>query len=303
MFARTLCPALVAFACLFSIGNSDSDLGLEYNIRSPENQAIVQQYYDSLRKPTEQTPWYITRPAKQVATAGFGAPAAAIAPVPATSSVKGAAFGGLAAPLASVAATPSAGEAAAAYSTPADVLAPLPTLPAAGAAAYGAPAAAYSALAAALPPFPAVPGAGPAANVDVATADVIANGVLRFAQDLSRQITSSYRKTTIFSPLSVISALALLMLGAKGRSYAELSSVFGLSDTIKLHEQFGLMLQDVQQPTRQTVSPFRQLDRWHSDSIKRSLRTYPRNRSQAQEVHVANGLFVQQGYSLNPNYK
>lgn len=296
MFARTLCPALVAFACLFSIGNSDSDLGLEYNIRSPENQAIVQQYYDSLRKPTEQSPWHIQRPAKQVATAGFGAPAAAIAPVPAASSVKGAAHGGLAGPLAPVPAAPSAADAVAAYSTPADVLAPLPTLPAAGAAAYGAPAAV-------IPPFPAIPGAGAAANVDVAAADVIANGVLRFAQDLSREITSSYRKTTIFSPLSVISALALLMLGAKGRSYAELSSVFGLSDTIKLHEQFGLMLQDVQQPTRQTVSPFRQLDRWHSDSIKRSLRTYPRNRSQAQEVHVANGLFVQQGYSLNPNYK
>lgn len=293
MFARTLCPALVAFACLFSIGNSDSDLGLEYNIRSPENQAIVQQYYDSLRKPTEQSPWHIQRPAKQVATAGFGAPAVAIAPVPAASSVKGAAHGGLAGPLAPVPAAPSAG----------DVLAPLPTLPAAGAAAYGAPAAAYGAPAAVIPPFPAIPGAGAAANVDVAAADVIANGVLRFAQDLSREITSSYRKTTIFSPLSVISALALLMLGAKGRSYAELSSVFGLSDTIKLHEQFGLMLQDVQQPTRQTVSPFRQLDRWHSDSIKRSLRTYPRNRSQAQEVHVANGLFVQQGYSLNPNYK
>lgn len=291
MFARTLCPALVAFACLFSIGNCDSDLGLEYNIRSPENQAIVQQYYDSLSKPTEQKPWYTARPAKQVGIAGgFGAPAAAIAPVPATPSAEGAAYGGLAGPLASIPVTPSAGGGAA------DLLAPLPTIAAAGAAAYSVPAAA-------LAPFPVIPGAGAAANVDVAAADVIANGVLRFAQNLSRQITSTYRKTTIFSPLSVISALALLMLGAKGRSYAELSSVFGLSDTIKMHEQFGLMLQDVQQPTRQTVSPFRQLDRWHSDSIKRSLRTYPRNRSQAQEVHVANGLFVQQGYSLNPNYK
>lgn len=290
MFARTLCPALLAFACLFSIGNSDSDLGLEYNIRSPENQAIIQQYYDSLNKPTSQpNPWYTARPAKQVA-AGFGAPAAAIAPVPATPSAEGAAYGGLAAPLAPIPAAPSAQGGAA------DVLAPLPTISAAGAAAYSAPAAV-------LAPFPAIPGAGAAPNVDVVAADVIANGVLRFAQDLSRQITTTYRKTTIFSPLSVISALALLMLGAKGRSYAELSSVFGLSDTIKLHEQFGLMLQDVQQPTRQTVSPYRQLDRWHSDSTKRSLRTYPRNRSQAQEVHVANGLFVQQGYSLNPNYK
>lgn len=219
MFIRLLCTALVAFSCLFSTGNSD--LHLTYDIRTPENQAIIRQYQESR---------IVARPGK-VAAASYAGPVAPRSPIP------------------------------------------------------------------------AIPGAGPAANVDVAAADEIAHGVLRFAQNLSRQITSSYRKTTIFSPLSIISALALLMLGAKGRSYAELSSVFGLADSVKLHEQFGLMLQDVQQPTRQTVSPLRQLDRWHSDSVRRSLRAYPRNRSTTQEVHVANGLFVQQGYSLNPNYK
>lgn len=229
MFARLLCPAaLLAFACLFSTGNSDLDL--MYDIRSPENQAIVREYQESLSKPADPL-WYLPRPGKVAQAALYAEPVAALAPIP------------------------------------------------------------------------SIPGAAAATNVDVAAADEIAHGVLRFAQNLSRQITANYRKTTIFSPLSVISALALLMLGAKGRSHAELSSVFGLADTVKLHEQFGLMLQDVQQPTRQTVSPLRQLDRWHSDSVKRSLRAYPRNRSTTQEVHVANGLFVQQGYSLNPNYR
>ncbi|KAH8409362.1 hypothetical protein KR222_001794, partial [Zaprionus bogoriensis] len=148
-----------------------------------------------------------------------------------------------------------------------------------------------------------IPGAGANANVNVAVSDEIARSVLRFGQNLSRQISASYRKTTIFSPLSVISALALLMLGATGRSYAELSSVFGVADSVQLHEQFGLLLQDSQQPSRRTTSPLRQLDRWHSDSVKRSLRNYPRNRNATQEVHLANGLFVQQGYSLNPSYR
>ncbi|XP_034472227.1 serine protease inhibitor 28Dc [Drosophila innubila] len=147
------------------------------------------------------------------------------------------------------------------------------------------------------------PSAGISDHVDVVASDEIARNVLGFAQNLSRQITSSYRKTTIFSPLSIMSALALLLLGAKGRSYSELVGVFGQSDVVKLHEQFGLLLNDVQQPTKQTTSPLRQLDNWHNDSLKRSLRNYPRNRNAPQEVHIANGLFVQQGYSLNPDYR
>lgn len=158
-------------------------------------------------------------------------------------------------------------------------------------------------------PIRGVPVRGPANeglssdHVDVVASDDIARNVLGFAQNLNRQINSKYRKTTIFSPLSITSALALLLLGAKGRSYSELVSVFGQSDVVKLHEQFGLMLKDVQQPTKQTTSPLRQLDNWHNDSLKRSLRNYPRNRNAPQEVHIANGLFVQQGYSLNPDYR
>ncbi|TDG53541.1 hypothetical protein AWZ03_000356 [Drosophila navojoa] len=140
-------------------------------------------------------------------------------------------------------------------------------------------------------------------NVDVAASDDIARNVLTFAQNLSNQINANYRKTMIFSPLSIVSALALLLLGAKGRSYSELVAVFGQTDMVKLHEQFGMMLQDVQQPTIQTTSPVRQLDAWHSNSLRRSLRNYPRNRHAPQEVHVANGLFVKHGYNLNPDYK
>ncbi|KAH8263290.1 hypothetical protein KR044_006883, partial [Drosophila immigrans] len=140
-------------------------------------------------------------------------------------------------------------------------------------------------------------------NVDVVASDQIALNLLSFAKNLSQQIGLNYHKTTIFSPLSIMSALALILLGAQGRSYGELSGLFGLQDPVQLHQQFGLMLQDVQQPTKQTTSPVRQLDNWHNDSVRKSLRNYPRNRSALMEVHVANGLFLQKGYSLNPDYR
>ncbi|EDW63979.1 serine protease inhibitor 28Dc [Drosophila virilis] len=226
---RSLCGGLLAFACLFSMGNSD--LELFRDIRNQENQALVQKYYN-------------------------------------------------------------------AHSTLPPLLSPGLVASLSAPAEYASPSYSYSAGSDSGSRLDSSAG-----YVDVAASDDIARHILTFAQNLSKQINSSNRKTTVFSPLSIMSALALLLLGAKGRSYTELIAVFGQSDMVKLHEQFGLMLQDVQQPTRQTTSPHRQLDAWHSNSIRRSLRTYPRNRNAPQEVHVANGLFLQYGYSLNPDYR
>lgn len=228
---RSLCYGLLAFACLFSMGNSD--LELLRDVRNQENQALVQKYYD-------------------------------------------------------------------AHSTLPPLLSPGLVASLSAPAEYASPSYSYSAGSGSGSVYGSDSSTG---YVDVAASDDIARHILTFAQNLSNQINSSNRKTTVFSPLSIMSALALLLLGAKGRSYTELIAVFGQSDMVKLHEQFGLMLQDVQQPTRQTTSPQRQLDAWHSNSIRRSLRTYPRNRNAPQEVHVANGLFLQYGYSLNPDYR
>lgn len=227
---------LLAFACLFVIGNGDLDLWRD--VRRPEHQALLQKLND----------------AHSTAGPAYLAPTAP----------------------------------------------PPPLLPQ---YSPGVPAKAQSVAA-----FPSNEYAGSSSGsgsgyVDVAASDDIARNVLTFAQNLSNQINANYRKTMIFSPLSIVSALALLLLGAKGRSYSELVAVFGQTDMVKFHEQFGLMLQDVQQPTSQTTSPVRQLDAWHSNSLRRSLRNYPRNRHAPQEVHVANGLFVKYGYNLNPDYR
>ncbi|XP_017117085.1 serine protease inhibitor 28Dc [Drosophila elegans] len=136
-------------------------------------------------------------------------------------------------------------------------------------------------------------------RVDQATSDQIALSVLRFANTLVQHL--GYSKTEIFSPLSIVHSLALLLLGAKGRSYEELSSVFGIADTAKLHEQFGLMLRDLQQPTLETISPGRAVTNWRVNSPMRTNRRA--QRPGAHEVHLANGIFTQTGYSLNPDYR
>ncbi|EDW03852.1 GH11465 [Drosophila grimshawi] len=237
----------MAFACLFSIGNSD--LGLHRDIRNPDNPEVQEYIHMQQRFQTAQAS-LPTRP-----------------------------------PLASPALVAGVRPYSSTTSQPRPVFAPLPAAaPVPIAPSYVAP---YR------PSPPAV---------DVRASDDIARNILTFTHQLANQINENYRKTTIFSPLSIVSALALLLVGAKGRSYSELAAVFGLNDIIQLHEQFGLMVNDVQQPTIKTTSPLRQLDEWHYN-IRRSLRNYPKNRNAPHELHVANGLFVQQGYSLNPDYR
>ncbi|XP_017060477.1 serine protease inhibitor 28Dc [Drosophila ficusphila] len=139
----------------------------------------------------------------------------------------------------------------------------------------------------------------PSTYVDLATSDQIAKSVLNFGNILAQHL--GQRKTEIFSPLSIVQSLALLLLGARGRSYEELSRVFAIQDTSRLHEQFGLMLQDLQQPTRAGLSPGRPTTEWRATGTMRPSRKA--QRPGAHEVHLANGLFTQTGYSLNPDYR
>jgi len=144
-----------------------------------------------------------------------------------------------------------------------------------------------------------LPAAYSSTYVDLPISDQIAKSVFNFANYLGQHL--GYKKTEIFSPLSIVNSLALLLLGARGRSYQELSAVFGISDTSRLHEQFGIMLQDLLQPTREGISPGRPLTNWRASSPMRSNRRA--QRPGAHEVHLANGLFTQTGYSLNPDYR
>ncbi|XP_016981715.1 serine protease inhibitor 28Dc [Drosophila rhopaloa] len=138
-------------------------------------------------------------------------------------------------------------------------------------------------------------------HVDLPTSDLIAQSVLHFANTLGQHLGNGNKKTIIFSPLSIVNSLALLLLGAKGRSYEELSTVFGISDTVKLHEQFGLMLKELKQNTIEGISPVRPLTNWRVNSPMRTNRRA--QRPGAHVVLLANGIFTQIGYSLNPDYR
>ncbi|KAH8317813.1 hypothetical protein KR074_010757 [Drosophila pseudoananassae] len=147
--------------------------------------------------------------------------------------------------------------------------------------------------------FPAASSGFGQTRVDLATSDGVANSVLHFANVLGQHLSG--KKTEIFSPLSIVNSLALLYLGSKGPSHDELASVFAQVDPIRLHEQFGLMLKDLQQPTREQVSQGRPVVNWRAVNGMRANRRA--QRPGAHEVHLANGIFTQNGYSLNPDYR
>lgn len=147
-------------------------------------------------------------------------------------------------------------------------------------------------------PYPVSSGLG-ATRLDLATSEQIARDVLQFAYTLGQHM--GQQKTEIFSPLSIVNSLALLYLGAKGRSYEELASVFGSADTNMLHQQFGLMLRDLQQPTLDQVSAGRPLTNWRATSPMRVNRKS--QRPGAHEVHLANGVFTATSFTLNPDYR
>ncbi|KAH8307151.1 hypothetical protein KR044_006062, partial [Drosophila immigrans] len=140
-------------------------------------------------------------------------------------------------------------------------------------------------------------------DVDVPVAEMIAEDVTNFGLNLVQKMNTEYRKTLLISPASLASVLSMLMLGAKGQSFKELSSLFSIKDPVKLHEQFGLLLIDAQIPYMEETSEVRKVLQWIGDSLQISSHAYPTEPIEHQEVHIANGFFVQNNYSINIDYR
>lgn len=155
--------------------------------------------------------------------------------------------------------------------------------------------------------------------IDDRISDVIADNVLQFGNNLALEIAKLDPRSSqseIFSPLSIMAALSLLTLGAKGRSYQELKQLIGLeSDTeliqnpSKYHEEFGLMLDDLQHTEvnsgKNSGVGKRPNANWRQSPLKVAPVVSTNSKKAVMEhiVKVANGLFVQSGYSLNPDYR
>lgn len=82
--------------------------------------------------------------------------------------------------------------------------------------------------------------------------NIIARGVMQFAVDLDRALwaAGSGGAGAVFSPLSVVGALALVMLGAGGQTHTEVATLLGLTAGVDLsgarsdlfHERLGRQL-------------------------------------------------------------
>lgn len=99
-------------------------------------------------------------------------------------------------------------------------------------------------------------------------------------------LNSRSEKTEVFSPISIYGALSLLLLGSSGNTYQELLKIMGLNkgkefhcfpnferffyqtkcplclpdqylanNSWKIHEEFGLLIDDIAQDTRNDAHP------------------------------------------------
>ncbi|XP_062127623.1 uncharacterized protein LOC133839986 [Drosophila sulfurigaster albostrigata] len=135
-------------------------------------------------------------------------------------------------------------------------------------------------------------------EVDVAISDAIALKVLSFALKIKSQMITDNAKTIVFSPVSIMSALAIIMIGTRNERLSNLTELFGQTDVEKMNQQFGLMLQDVVSSIKENTSPLRKSDPWHQDSTDESMRTYLMHGNGTQRVRLAIGLFLQKGTRL-----
>ncbi|XP_004519006.1 serine protease inhibitor 28Dc [Ceratitis capitata] len=146
------------------------------------------------------------------------------------------------------------------------------------------------------------------------TADLVAFSALNFAHNVGLLLNEDMHlgQTTIFSPVSIMSSMVLLMLGSKGRSFEDLRHIFRLdtpplSDNFNaFHAEFGAMLQEMQDNAITLQS--RNRDNWRNTNVAYSIRNKPKvkveNGTNALNlIKIVNGLFVKNGYELNPTYR
>ncbi|XP_052131550.1 uncharacterized protein LOC113209300 [Frankliniella occidentalis] len=123
---------------------------------------------------------------------------------------------------------------------------------------------------------------------------VIARGVTRLAINLAKVVehdgdVSGQTGNVVFSPLNVATALALVLAGSNGTTFNEIANALGikvdenlLSNRKFVHEKFGHFLSQLESGSA-TVNP-------------------TSNTTEGSHVVVANGLFVQKEYDIQPSF-
>lgn len=114
--------------------------------------------------------------------------------------------------------------------------------------------------------------------------DLIATGISKLTVTLNRMLTTQARgENVVFSPLSISSALALVLLGSNGITFKEISNLMG----------FTLGIPDLTQKSQVVHEQF-------SRVISKLIATSGFDVD--QDVNVATAVFVQSEYPIRPLY-
>ncbi|XP_011298610.1 antithrombin-III [Fopius arisanus] len=121
--------------------------------------------------------------------------------------------------------------------------------------------------------------------------NIIVRGVMNFALDMDRAIDDNQRESSVgpdrdnivFSPVSLVATLAMVLLGSNGKTFDEVVKILGLSSGVDIsghsemvHQMLGLLLNSIDTKLPLTAN--------------------------GSQVTIANGIFVQADYPIRPEF-
>ncbi|XP_059619212.1 serine protease inhibitor 28Dc [Phlebotomus argentipes] len=121
-----------------------------------------------------------------------------------------------------------------------------------------------------------------------------AKNILNLAQKIGEALMASRsEKVFVYSPVAIAAALQLVLLGANGETYNELLKLLSTDNSQTLHEDFAATISDLLATNFDDVN----------DSNVKTNQIAAGAGSVDHRISVVNGLFVQNGYSIRPNYR
>uniref|UniRef100_A0A336K6Z7 CSON002129 protein n=1 Tax=Culicoides sonorensis TaxID=179676 RepID=A0A336K6Z7_CULSO len=144
--------------------------------------------------------------------------------------------------------------------------------------------------------------------------DYVSKSVFDFGHDIGVSLLQSRpdNKFEIFSPVSIVAALNLVLLGAKGNTFDELLSVlkYGsnsalFQEPVKIHEEFSQLLKEISNgnPRPRPQLPWKDAFFNPSESYRDNYaHRFESGHTENGKINIANGIFVQSGYTIRESY-
>ncbi|XP_055295012.1 serine protease inhibitor 28Dc [Sitodiplosis mosellana] len=144
---------------------------------------------------------------------------------------------------------------------------------------------------------------------DARVSELLAKNMLQLSQEIGTTILQdSDRPTEVFSPLSIYTALSILLMGANGQTFQELMGLLKINsdsylsqNTWKVHEELSLMIDDLNGTIPHPGHRRRYQALWRNQNALHENRN--QNQESLQQISVANGIFFQNGYSIRDDFR